>query len=193
MIVLFDVDGVLISAGHFGQWLETTFNLTREDTGLFFRGPFKACSTGNADLIEVIEPFLATWSVPMTGQEVVAHWFQLDGQMLKSGTALFDEVVSLGARTGIATTQEIYRKRFLIEHIERIRDCEFHFVSCDLGYVKPEPEYYRLINNQLGHEKVLFFDDIEANVEAAREAGWEAFHYRGETSLADFGINSLSE
>ncbi|MFT4714740.1 MAG: hypothetical protein ACI8W1_003245, partial [Candidatus Azotimanducaceae bacterium] len=51
MIVLFDVDGVLISAGHFGQWLETTYNLSHDDTSLFFHGPFKACSTGDADLI----------------------------------------------------------------------------------------------------------------------------------------------
>jgi putative hydrolase of the HAD superfamily len=191
MIVLFDVDDVLISAGHFGQWLETTYNLSHDDTSLFFHGPFKACSTGDADLIEVIEPFLKTWKIPMTGKEVVSHWFQLDGQLLASGAALFDEVVNLGLRAGIATTQESYRKQFLIEHVDRIKGCDFHFVSCDLGYVKPDPEFYRLINNKLGHEKVLFFDDIQTNVEAAREAGWEAYHYCGETSLAAFGIDSL--
>jgi hypothetical protein len=118
MIVLFDVDDVLISAGHFGQWLETTYNLSHDDTSLFFHGPFKACSTGDADLIEVIEPFLKTWEIPMTGKEVVSHWFQLDGQLLASGAALFDEVVNLGLRMGIATTQESYRKKFLIERID---------------------------------------------------------------------------
>lgn len=106
---------------------------------------------------------------------------------------LFDGVEKLSVRIGIVTTQEIYRKQFRIEQVERIKGCDFHFVSCDLGYVRPEPEYQRRpINNQLSHEKVRFFDDFEANVEAARETGWGVHHYGRETSLTNFGVNSLS-
>jgi len=190
MIVLFDVDGVLVSAGHFGSWLQSEHQLSQEETSRFFRGPFKSCSTGEADLLTVIEPFLRSWGIPESAEEVVARWFEMDGEPLANGASLFDEVAAMGVQMGIATTQEAHRKRHLINHIDRIRKCDFHFVSCDLGHVKPEPDYYRKINEQL-QQPVLFFDDVEANVTAAREAGWEAYHYRGETSLADFGIRSL--
>ena len=191
MVVLFDVDGVLVSAGHFGAWLRAEHGLSAEENADFFRGPFKSCSTGEADLIEVMTPFLNNWGVSGTAEEVISKWFKMDGQLLASGVALFDEVAGLGVQTGIATTQEAYRKSYLINNIDRIKDCDFHFVSCDLGFVKPEPDYYRKINEQLCQERVLFFDDIEANVIAAKAAGWEAFHYRGESSLADFGLQDL--
>jgi len=188
MVVLFDVDGVLVSAGHFGAWLESTYSLTNEDTGHFFRGPFKACSSGHADLLDVITPFLHDWGIEMSPEDVIAHWFRLDSEVMPAGVRLFEEVAGLGLTTGIATTQEKYRKQYLMENIGVIQRCDFHFISCDLGHVKPEPEYYQRISAQLDQQEVLFFDDIAANVRAAREAGWTAHHYQGETSLADFGI-----
>lgn len=45
-----------------------------------------------------------------------------------------------------------------------------------LGYAKPDPRIFTAFVNRVGTsaDHVLFFDDLEANVEAAREAGWQA-------------------
>ena len=54
----------------------------------------------------------------------------------------------------------------------------------DSGFVgmrKPDPEIYELTLERLGNPEpssCLFVDDIEANVEAARELGISAVHYR---------------
>ena len=53
--------------------------------------------------------------------------------------------------------------------------------SAFVGMRKPDPEIYELTLNRLGDPEpglCLFIDDIEANVEAARELGISAVHYR---------------
>jgi FMN phosphatase YigB (HAD superfamily) len=48
------------------------------------------------------------------------------------------------------------------------------FASHLLGLVKPDPAIYRVVERETGHaaERILFFDDLEPNVEAARSVGW---------------------
>ncbi len=48
--------------------------------------------------------------------------------------------------------------------------------SQDLGLIKPDPAIYAEAARRLeaSPQELIFFDDLEANVEAAREAGWRA-------------------
>jgi len=48
--------------------------------------------------------------------------------------------------------------------------------SHEVGLRKPDPAIYELAASRLGvrPEEIIFVDDIEANVEAARTAGWHA-------------------
>ncbi|MCB1646285.1 MAG: HAD-IA family hydrolase, partial [Pseudomonadales bacterium] len=78
---------------------------------------------------------------------------------------------------------------YLLANIPAIASCTHHFVSCDLGCVKPEAAYFDAISERLGTRDILFFDDTPANVTAAKAAGWQAWHYTGQTCLADFGIS----
>ena len=47
------------------------------------------------------------------------------------------------------------------------------FYSCDLGFIKPDPRYFESILADLGQpaSTMLFIDDQEANVVAARSVG----------------------
>jgi len=53
------------------------------------------------------------------------------------------------------------------------------FFSCRLGVKKPQLEFYRRIASELGSPPaaLLFIDDQQANVDAARTAGWSAERY----------------
>ena len=57
--------------------------------------------------------------------------------------------------------------------------------SYELGVIKPEPEIYAhvLAALSIGPEDVLFVDDREVNVLAARALGWHAIVFRGRKSL----------
>jgi putative hydrolase of the HAD superfamily len=50
------------------------------------------------------------------------------------------------------------------------------FFSSELSMAKPDPEIYEAVTARLGMEPsaVVFFDDRQVNVEAARAAGWRA-------------------
>ncbi|QSR31598.1 hydrolase [Nocardioides sp. S5] len=59
--------------------------------------------------------------------------------------------------------------------------------SHEVGVAKPDPAAYELAARRLGVEphEVLFLDDVEANVDAARRAGWHAVLHRDTaTSIA---------
>lgn len=67
-----------------------------------------------------------------------------------------------------------------------------------LGFAKPDPRVFTAFVNRVGvnAETILFFDDLEDNVKAAREAGWKAelIDHKTETAeqlrkhLGDYGI-----
>ena len=51
--------------------------------------------------------------------------------------------------------------------------------SHEVGLAKPDPAVYDLTTRRLGVEpaEVVFLDDVAANVDAARAAGWHAVHH----------------
>jgi len=58
--------------------------------------------------------------------------------------------------------------------------CDAIVYSHEVGLAKPDPAIYALTAERLGvrpHE-IAFLDDIEVNVQAAREAGWRAVRHR---------------
>jgi putative hydrolase of the HAD superfamily len=63
------------------------------------------------------------------------------------------------------------RYRPLLSHFRHV------YTSCELGSRKPEPEAFARLAAQIGvpPERLLFFDDLEANVQGARRAGLNAF------------------
>lgn len=59
------------------------------------------------------------------------------------------------------------------------------FVSCRMKMLKPGQEIFRECTRRMGFspEEILFIDDSMRNVEAAREAGWQAAYYRQGSDL----------
>ena len=63
----------------------------------------------------------------------------------------------------------------------RLRDLFGHFravfTSCEIGRRKPDPEAFGRLAARVGVDpaKIVFFDDVQANVQGARQAGLQAF------------------
>ena len=60
--------------------------------------------------------------------------------------------------------------------IEIKRVLRFHYVSHIHGFIKPDPQAYAKFKEvfSIDPKETLFLDDLELNVEAARNAGWHA-------------------
>jgi putative hydrolase of the HAD superfamily len=62
---------------------------------------------------------------------------------------------------------------------ELIPNIEYHSIvfSCDVGFMKPEPEIYVLAQEKTGvsAHQILFVDDKQENLNVAESLGWQAF------------------
>jgi putative hydrolase of the HAD superfamily len=69
------------------------------------------------------------------------------------------------------------------DHLERehafLRCFESGVISARVRQIKPEPEIFALAARRFGVKpgQLVFIDDVQANVEAARDAGWNAFQF----------------
>ena len=60
------------------------------------------------------------------------------------------------------------------------------YASHELGLMKPDPAIFAALELSTRHEpaRILFFDDLDENIEGARAAGWmgEVIDHRGDTA-----------
>lgn len=65
--------------------------------------------------------------------------------------------------------------------------------SARVGIAKPDVRIYRLAAERIGAEPTacVHIDDLPANVEGAREAGFHAVHYRGDYSALERELRAL--
>jgi putative hydrolase of the HAD superfamily len=103
----------------------------------------------------------------------LASWTEADDQMVELVADLAGQGRSLGLLSNIiADLVPVFERR----HSHWLRHFTARTYSCRIGVAKPDPRAYRICAEQLGvgpHD-VLFFDDTEGNVVAAREAGMAA-------------------
>ncbi|MGW7312162.1 HAD family hydrolase [Streptomyces sp. NPDC054854] len=114
-------------------------------------------------------------------EEDVASWSLVDDRMV----GLIGELASAGRR--IALLSNIPEE--LAVHYERhqpwLARFEVRAFSCRIGHAKPEPEAYRWCLSALGAEPdgVLFVDDRQENVDAARALGMRGHLFTGADAL----------
>lgn len=91
-----------------------------------------------------------------------------------------------GVACHLATNQQAHRARHMSEVMGYRSLFDGEFYSCYLGFAKPDVEYFAAILRRLDlpGQSVLFLDDVEANVAAAREVGLLAVAYDGASGVS---------
>jgi putative hydrolase of the HAD superfamily len=115
---------------------------------------------------------------------------------------LFDDVaetltslVESGMVVGIASNFDD-RLLALYEHIERWCPRSLVFYSARLGHRKPSADFFAAIQSQLGTSADRIWmvgDDLQADVQGAREAGWNAVHIRREDKVGTASVDGRFE
>ena len=189
-VIAFDVDGVLVRARdeqglYWHQELSRDFGIATDEVELFFQNDWDACIVGDADLYDVLPPYLERWGYASGVDDFLDYWFEhdcrLDGDLL----AAIDRL-SPASRLVIATNQDRHRTRYLWNELDLRSRFERIFSSSDLGVRKPDHGFWHRITTALDPGNpgdILLVDDSEANVAAARDFGWRAIHYRGRSDL----------
>ena len=184
-----DVDGVLVDGRpedgrHWLTSVEPDLGLTAEALHREFFAPYwENIVVGRAGLMEYLPNALQTIAPHVSAAEFVSYWFQKDSRLNLPLLQQISAVRSKGIRVYLATNQEHLRAAYLMQNLRLAAKVDGIFYSAGLGAKKPESEFFAKVQAavELPATQILLLDDSPANIEAAQEAGWQAYHWTKES------------
>ncbi len=183
--VLFDADGVLLTGERFSRKLAKDYGISTDITEPFFKGPFKECIIGNADLKELLPQYLQKWGWQKSVDDFLDEWFESEHKIDEQLVQYIQDLRKKGIKCYLATNQEKYRVQYMLDKMGFSECFDKVYASSHLGHRKPAMEFYSKVVEDLGLEKsqILFWDDTSENIDAANQFGLKAELY---TSFEDF-------
>lgn len=186
-VALFDVDGIVLTGRtkYFSVRYAEERGIPVEEVSAFFTGEFKKASFGQADLKELIAPWLPKWKWEGSVDEFLEAWFSSERTKDERVLSVVAALRAAGVACYLATRNEKYRTAYLW-HEAGLKD---HFDGCfatfDIGVDKDDPDYFEHIFHalKLAPSEVLYFDDRQANIDTARMLGIDAHFYDGFETL----------
>ena len=184
-VILFDADGMVLTGPRFGEVLEKQYNITRDKTEPFFSSEFQMALIGRANLKEVLIPYIGRWGWQGSVDDLLKVWFESvrpDEEMLGK----IRELRGKGLKCCLATNQEKLRTEYISNQMGLGEELDKIFSSSYIGHKKPLVEFFEYIAEHLEgvkKEEILFWDDKETNIDAARAFGFQAEEFK---SFADF-------
>ncbi len=182
--VLFDADGVIQRRPE--GWKDSLGDLLGfcGDPGEFLsevrtvEGP---TIDGSSDFSQVLLPVMSRWNCRASLDDALRVWTMI--VVVPEITSIITALRRNGIWCHLATNQEQHRARYMSESLGYAGLFDKEFYSCHLGMMKPSKGYFRAILDDIGvpAEQVLFIDDLQANVDSAREVGLHAATFSTET------------
>jgi len=169
-VVLFDVDGVILIGEKFSFQYERDFGLKKGVMSEFFTGAFQDCKRGIKDLKKELHPYLPKWKWNKSVEEFLDYWFTVEIKLNRPLLLEIRELQKNDVVCDLATNQEKYRLRFLKSDVRFDKIFDKIFCSCEIGFLKPEQDFFQAIFDELDVEKqeILFWDSDEENVDTVR-------------------------
>jgi putative hydrolase of the HAD superfamily len=181
--VLFDADGVLQhgNGGALPLRIERAFGFVPQPLDPFVDDVLEAerpALAGRGELLDRLEPVVQKWGAPGKARALAEQWWyciEPDADVF----ALIAQLRRQGLLCALATNQQQLRADYMRSKLGYDAHFDLSFYSCELGSVKPEPRYFEKIVAALSlrAEELLFIDDLEPNVMAARGVGLQAAQF----------------
>lgn len=202
-VILFDADGVIQkSTRDFIPTLEEIASASKKESNLFtklyravggkpstaqhfMKDIFTAeqpCMISSKDFPSEIQKVLDKWQIDIPLDEVLQLWGKI---------TTYDEIITViktlqkkGYTCGLATNQQSYRANIMRKDLDYDSLFDHHFYSCEMGVKKPGTKYFDHIvsNLKIPASQLLFIDDKENNVDAAKQVGLQAFSFNATLS-----------
>lgn len=194
--IFFDIGGVLLNIHpdrSLKYWADRTGMTLKQIKAVF---PLEAHYTYEKGLLSDREFFRAFQDVlpaacSLTEPEFWQGWKMLLGK--ESPAVHFLKKLSLSCPIWLlSNTNPRHIHDELDIHVSFLKYVTGAVYSFEAGHRKPEDEIfeYALKKAESRADESLFIDDVEVNVEAARELGFHTIHYRGTKSLIK-GLEAL--
>ncbi len=179
--IIFDSDGMLTYDPGFSKTFSKQQNIPLDDMLPFFKGPFKECLVGKADLKEELHKgWLERWRWKGSVDELLTYWFAVSSKPDQEILASILELRERGIICVLATNQEKYRTDYMLGAFGYAEVFDKVFSSAYVGHKKPSPEFFDEVlkylhsrDSSITKADVMFWDDDPENVEGAQQYGFD--------------------
>lgn len=181
-VAVFDADGVFLRVTSRGSYYLHRFTLS-DANETRFEQVFALSLVGKADLKDYLPALLKELGIAESPEEFL---FKACAEGSEIDPEVAEFVRSLRAQGNIcclATNQERHRMAFLDSKLHVRSHFDDVFVSCELGAMKPNREFFEAVESRYNKSDLLFWDDRPENVAAAVECGWNAYLFSGSNTL----------
>ncbi|SLN66667.1 HAD-IA family hydrolase [Roseisalinus antarcticus] len=182
--ILWDFDGVLNPNERQGRFrwseeFEADFGAPLATFVDQVFGDIQPLLTGQEKIETRIAAWIAQSGVDATPEQVVEYWLSRDFHPDRRLIELSADAAKRGIRQAILTNADLRRGAWIESRLPDMPHMERLFVSSSIGHAKPDPRAYAAAVEGLGLEpnKILFVDDVTANVNAAAKLGFRTFRY----------------
>lgn len=177
--VLLDADGVLQHRP--GGWenpFEEWLGIRASDFLAEMFEAEKPAIRGERDAVEVLAEVLERYGVTASPERVFASvWYRIEP--VPRSLDLVRRLRDAGFGVHLGTNQSLRRATYMRQTFGYDDLFDVSCYSAELRLAKPDPAYFRKAAELIGSPtgEILFVDDVEPNVEGARETGMAGVHW----------------
>jgi len=189
-LLLFDFGGVLVEfagpkeLGQHLRWPSTPEVILRRWTECPHTDEFER---GKLSPDEWAERFIRDWDVDLRPKEFLTKFTTWTRRVLPGAKELLEQLRGRYRLGALSNSNELHWERNT--HELRILELfEFAISSHQVGLCKPDPEIYKIALERAkvpSPDAIVFFDDLAANVDAAKSVGLRAYQVRGVEELRE--------
>ncbi len=190
--IIFDLDGMIhFSEERWSEWFSKKYDVPIENLNEFFNKEFKDCLIGKSDVKKEIRKYLTKWDLEFTAEFMLESWFSY-GFTDKSMLLMISKLKSKGIKCVLCTNNERYRVKYFKDYHGFNSTFDAILASSDVGFKKPEKEMFEAIQKtvKVPKSKILFCDDDEKNILAAKKFGFKTHQYKKLKEFEEVVTNS---
>ena len=188
--VVYDFGGVLVEIDFgrvFERWASLAGVPVDEVRRRFAFGPaYEAHERGEIDVAEYFRSLRADLAIDLDDADFDAGWQAVFGDEIAPTIALTRALAPRLPQYLFSNTNASHHAYWSRRYPEALASLRRVFVSHEMGLRKPERAAFEHIAREIGVpvERIVFFDDMPANVEGARAAGLQAVVVRSHEDVA---------
>jgi putative hydrolase of the HAD superfamily len=183
-VIAWDFDGVLnrnvVNDRFLWVWeMEKQFGYCPKEFVKQVIHDFDPVMAGKECILDRLNPWVEYVGYDGTAEDFLQYWFQMD----RYPDPVMDEMMKIASEAGItnvmATNNEARRGRFIWYEMGFEHQMDKLFTAGEMGKIKPHAEFFQHICDDLNVEpgRVLFVDDMAANIKNARAIGMHGHHF----------------
>ena len=184
--VVFDLGGVLVELDGPPVSPEQTDLSEAEIWELWLRSKaVRRFESGACDHVEFANHLIQEFGLQVLPDRLLEEFEQWPIGFYPESASIIEKLHGTIGLACLSNTNDLHWQRFKSE--SPIYDLMDHlFFSFELGIMKPDREIYEAVQTKLALQpyQILFLDDNQMNVEAARALGWHSEATRGPSEVA---------